>query len=83
MIKDGLLTKEKHQCSKYRNNLIEQDHQLIKRVLVKSAGFQTLLTAAKTLSGIEIMHQLYKTSQREPNFFGFSSLQSLHELIAG
>lgn len=38
-------------CSKYRNNLIEQDYRLIKRVLVKSAGFQTLLTAAKILAG--------------------------------
>ena len=86
VIKDGLLAAENHQCSKYRNNLIEQDHRLIKHVLVKSSGFQSLRTAVKNLSGIEVMHQLmhqlHKTSQREPNIFGFSALQSLNELLA-
>lgn len=28
VIKDGLLATENHQCSKYRNNLIEQDYRL-------------------------------------------------------
>lgn len=81
VIKDGLLAKANHQCSKYRNNLIEQDHRLIKHVLVKSSGFQSLRTALKTLSGIEVMHQLHKVSQREPSLFGFSSSQSLIELL--
>ncbi|MYV16432.1 IS6 family transposase [Furfurilactobacillus milii] len=81
VIKDGLLVKANHQCSKYRNNLIEQDHRLIKHVLVKSSGFQSLRTALKTLSGIEVMHQLHKVSQREPSLFGFSSSQSLVELL--
>ncbi len=48
VIKDRLLATENHQCSKYRNNLIEQDHRLIKHVLVKSSGFQSLRTATKT-----------------------------------
>ncbi|MCP9358768.1 IS6 family transposase, partial [Liquorilactobacillus satsumensis] len=50
-------------------------------VLVKSSGFQSLRTALKTLSGIEVMHQLHKVSQREPSLFGFSSSQSLIELL--
>lgn len=29
--KDGLIDLKAHQCSKYRNNLIEQDHRFIKR----------------------------------------------------
>ncbi|KZU81080.1 Mobile element protein [Lactiplantibacillus plantarum] len=82
VIKDGLLKLENHQCSKYRNNLIEQDHRLIKHVLVKSSGFQSLRTALKKLSGIEVMYQLHKTSQREPNLYGFSALQSLVDLLA-
>lgn len=81
VIKEGLLKRKNHQCSKYRNNLIEQDHRSIKRVLVKSAGFQTLRTAARTLVGIEVMHKLHKTSQREPNLFGFSSSRALTELL--
>lgn len=82
VIKNGLLAKGNHQCSKYRNNLIEQDHRLIKHVLVKSSGFQSMRTASKTLSGIEVMHQLHKISQRAINLFGFSALQSLTELLA-
>ncbi len=39
-------------------------------------------TASKTLSGIEVMHQLHKISQRAINLFGFSALQSLTELLA-
>jgi putative transposase len=65
VIKDGLLAMENHQCSKYRNNLIEQDHRLNKHVLVKSSCFQSLRTALKNLSGIEVIHQLHKESQRE------------------
>lgn len=48
----NLLATDNHQCSKYRNNLIEQDHRLIKHVLVKSSGVQSLRIALKTLSGI-------------------------------
>ncbi|MCT4397060.1 IS6 family transposase, partial [Periweissella beninensis] len=48
---------------------------------VKSSGFQSLRTALKTLSGIEVMHQLHKVSQRETSLFGFSSSQSLIELL--
>ncbi|WP_430491058.1 DDE-type integrase/transposase/recombinase, partial [Lactiplantibacillus pentosus] len=79
---NGLLAKGNHQCSTYRNNLIEQDHRLIEHVLVKSSGFQSMRTASKTLSGIEVMHQLHKISQRAINLFGFSALQSLTELLA-
>ncbi|MBS0937766.1 IS6 family transposase [Lactiplantibacillus plantarum] len=81
VIKDGLLATDNHPCSKYRNNLIEQNHRLIIHVLVKSSGFQSLRTALKTLSGIEVMHQLHKTIQKEPNIFVFSVLQSLTELL--
>ncbi len=55
--------------------------QVIKDGLVKSSGFQSLRTALKTLSGIEVMHQLHKVNQREPSLFGFSSSQSLIELL--
>ena len=66
----------------YLNHLIEQDHRLVKHILAKSSGFQSLRMALKTLSGIGVMHQLHKESQREPNLFGFSSFQSLTELLA-
>ncbi len=45
---------------KHLNNLIEQDHRHIKRRFSKSAGFQSLRQASRTLKGIETIHAIYK-----------------------
>jgi transposase-like protein len=45
---------------KYLNNIVEQDHRPIKRIVRPMLGFQSFYTAAKTLKGIEIMHMLKK-----------------------
>lgn len=81
VIKDGLLEKANHQCSKYRNNLIEQDHRFIKRHRVRSAGFQTIRTAAKTLAGVEVVHAIRKETRRNGSFFGFSVTAELKQLL--
>ena len=78
---DCLVTDQYAGTLKAIKQVIKEDHRLIKHVLVKSSGFQSLRTALKTLSGIEVMHQLHKVSQREPSLFGFSSSQSLIELL--
>lgn len=44
LIKQDYLNKSTHQCSKYRNNLTEQDHRFIKRHRVRSASFQSIRT---------------------------------------
>ncbi|WP_018768220.1 IS6 family transposase [Bacillus sp. 105MF] len=49
-----------HCTLKCLNNLIEQDHRRIKRRFSKSAGFQSLRHASRTLKGIETIHALYK-----------------------
>jgi putative transposase len=38
LTREGHLHKGVHQCSKYRNNLIEQDHRFIKRQQVRSSS---------------------------------------------
>ncbi len=76
-----LMATKNHQCSKYCNNLIEQDHRLIKNVCVKSSGFQSLRMISKVLNRIEVMYQQHKAGQRELNLFGLSSLKSLIELL--
>jgi transposase-like protein len=45
---------------KYLNNIIEQDHRNIKRIVKPMMGFQSFNTARRTLRGIEAMAMLRK-----------------------
>jgi len=46
--------------SKYLNNLVEQDHRFIKRLVKPGLGFFSFETARKTLQGYEIMNMMRK-----------------------
>jgi transposase, IS6 family len=58
---------------KYLNNIIEQDHRSIKRIVNPMLGFQSFQSANKTLKGIEAMNMR--------DFLLFSGLQffSFHQ----
>ena len=45
---------------KYLNNIVEQDHRAIKRLIRPMLGFKSFRSAAVTLAGIELMHMLRK-----------------------
>jgi len=45
---------------KYLNNIVEQDHQAIKRMTRPMLGFKSFDAAQATLTGIELMHMLKK-----------------------
>jgi putative transposase len=45
---------------KYLNNIIEQDHRAIKRVVRPMLRFKSFRSAAVTLAGIELMHMIRK-----------------------
>jgi transposase-like protein len=45
---------------KYLNNIIEQDHRSIKRIITTMLGFQSFRSASKTLKGIEAMNMVKK-----------------------
>ena len=45
---------------KYLNNLIEQDHRFIKRLVKAGLGFCSFSTAWRTLRGYETMHMIQK-----------------------
>ena len=45
---------------KYLNNLIEQDHRFIKRLVKPGMGFFSFETAWRTLQGYEMMNMLRK-----------------------
>jgi hypothetical protein len=46
--------------NKYLNNVIEQDHRNIKRIVKPMMGFKSFNTARKTLRGIEAMNRVRK-----------------------
>jgi transposase-like protein len=46
--------------NKYLNNLVEQDHRFIKKLVNPSLGFQSFYTARRTIIGYEIMNSIRK-----------------------
>lgn len=46
--------------SKYLNNLVEQDHRFIKRLVKPGMGFFSFKTAWRTLQGYEVMNMIRK-----------------------
>ena len=80
--KDDYYTQTKHCTIKHRNNLIEQDHRHVKRRFVKSAGFQTLRHASRTIKGIETIQAIYKQRRNLQTNFAFSVYNELQKLVA-
>jgi len=46
--------------NKYLNNIIEQDHRFIKKLVKSGMGFKTFHSAWRTLKGYEIMNMIRK-----------------------
>lgn len=46
--------------NKYLNNIVEQDHRNIKRIVRPMMGFQSFNSARRTLRGIEAMNMIRK-----------------------
>lgn len=51
--------------SKYLNNIVEQDHQAIKRLVKPGMGFGSFNTARRTIRGYEIMNMVRKAQVLE------------------
>jgi putative transposase len=47
------------QC-KYLNNIVEQDHRHIKKIIKPMLGFKSLSSAKATIAGVELHHMLRK-----------------------
>ncbi|OQR53300.1 IS6 family transposase [Bacillus sp. CDB3] len=77
----GFYKRTIHCTSKHLNNLIEQDHRHIKRRFSKSAGFQNIRHASRTLKGIETIHALYKRNRSLWTKLRFSTYKELHKLL--
>jgi transposase-like protein len=46
--------------SKYLNNLVEQDHRAVKRIVRPMLGFKSFWSARCTIAGIEVIHGIRK-----------------------
>ncbi|AHF06977.1 transposase [Desulfitobacterium metallireducens DSM 15288] len=49
-----------HRQIKYLNNIVDQDHRFIKRIVKPMLGFKSFKSACSTISGIETMHMIRK-----------------------
>ena len=49
-----------HRMIQYLNNIVEQDHRFIKRIIKPMLGFKNFYYAIRTISGIESMHMIRK-----------------------
>jgi len=45
---------------KYLNNIVEQDHRAVKRIIKPMLGFKSFQSAKSILAGIELMHMIRK-----------------------
>ncbi len=81
MQNNGFYVHIKHCTVKQFNNHIEQDHRHIKRRFSKSAGFQSLCQASRTLKGIETIHAIYKQKRSHIPDFSFSTYNELQKFF--
>ena len=51
--------------TKYLNNMVEQDHRFIKKIVKPMKGFKSFNSARSTLAGIELHHMLRKNQYRD------------------
>jgi IS6 family transposase len=65
MKRDGALWRfTRHRRGRWLNNRVEQDHRRIKRRTRPMLGFQSFVTARRTLAGVEALAMLTKGQVR-------------------
>ena len=52
--------------SKYLNNIVEQDHRAIKRIVRPMLGFKSFRCASILIAGTETMHMIKKAQLDRP-----------------
>ncbi len=66
------------QC-KYLNNIVEQNHRAVKRIIRPIQGFKDFRCARIILSGVELMHMIRKGQMRDDGR-GLSAAQQVYLL---
>ena len=66
---------------KYLNNVVEQDHRAIKRIIRPMLGFKDFRCARVILSGIEIMHMISKGQMKHTGKIKPSAASQFYSLV--
>jgi transposase-like protein len=66
---------------KYLNNIIEQDHRSIKRIIHPMLEFQSFQSANKTLKGIEAMNMIKKRQVNNLNYSVLNEVKYINQLF--
>jgi transposase-like protein len=66
---------------KYLNNIIEQDHRSITRIVNPMLGFQSFRSANKTLKGIEAMNMIKKGQVNDLNYSVLNEVEYINQLF--
>ncbi len=67
---------------KYVNNIVEQDHRSIKRIVNPMLGFQSFRSASKTLKGIEAMNMIKKGQVIDLNYSVLNEVKYINQLFS-
>jgi len=62
---------------KYLNNIVEQDHRLIKKITKPMMGFKAFYSAQATLDGIKTAHMIRKKQLSEDNIPAYKQFMAL------
>src|SRR5450631_4084948 len=66
--------------SKYLNNIVEQDHRAIKRIVRPMLGFKSVRCARILIAGIETMHMIKKGQLKRPKAQASSAAEQFYSL---
>ena len=66
---------------KYLNNIVEQDHRSIKRIIVPMLDFHFFHSPSKTLKGIEAMNMVKKRQVNNLNYSVFNEVKYINQLF--
>jgi transposase-like protein len=66
---------------KYLNNILEQDHRSIKRIVNPMLGFQSFRSANKTLKGIEAMNMIKKGQVNDLSYSVLNEVKYINQLF--
>ena len=67
--------------TRYLNNILEQDHRSIKRIVNPMFGFQSFRYANKTLKGIEAMNMIKKRQVNNLNYSVLNEVKYINQLF--
>jgi putative transposase len=67
--------------NKYLNNVLEQDHRAIKRVIKPMMGFKDFRCASTILSAIEVMHMIGRGQMKTAKETARSAAEQFYSLV--